>query len=182
MVSPKSEVRHFDQKPRRNAEFINPLNILKSKAGYGGLGEDILSKAQALLENAAVDFQPLAEMYLATLIQGIERARDAAGESEDVHITGMLYPAMQLKANGGMFSYPLVTRIADKLIQFLEVIDAPDKNAIEIVLAFQMTMQAVVTGRVTGSGGRHGDELMQALDAACRRYFEQHPGNHDGHG
>jgi hypothetical protein len=168
---------HFDQKPRRKAEFMTPLNLLRSKAGHGGLDEDILSKAQALLENASVDFQPLAEMYLATLMQGIEHAGDpAAGESEEVLITGMLYPAMQLKANGGMFSYPLVTRIADKLIQFLEVIDAPDKNAIEIVLAFQVTMQAVLTGRVTGSGGRHGDELVQALDAACQRYFEQYPG------
>lgn len=62
----------------------------------------------------------------------------------------------------GWFRYPLVTRIADKLIQFLEVIAAPDKDAIEIVLAFHMTLRAVLMGRVTGSGGKHGEEL-------CRR-------------
>jgi hypothetical protein len=50
-----------------------------------------------------------------------------------------------------MFRYPLMTRIADKLIQFLEMIAAPDKDAIEIVLAFHMTMRAVLTGRITGS-------------------------------
>jgi hypothetical protein len=138
-------------------------------------------KAQALLENNAVDFQPLAEMYLSGLTGGIERARNPdPGESEEVLITGMLYPAMQLKANGGMFRNPLVTRIADKLIEFLEVIAAPDRDAVEIVLAFHMTMRAVLMGRVTGSGGSHGDELMQALDAACRRYFEHYPGKRAG--
>ncbi len=62
------------------------------------------------------------------------------------------------------------------------MIAAPDKDAIEIVLAFHTTIRAVLTGRVTGSGGRHGDELMQALEAACLRYFEHYPGNRSGSG
>ena len=67
---------------------------------------------------------------------------------------------------------PLVTRIADKLIQFLEVTAVPDKDAIEIVMAFHTTIRAVLMGRVTGSRGKHGDELMQALEDACLRYAE----------
>jgi hypothetical protein len=181
MTIEKPDDGHFNQKPRRKAEFIKPINILKSKAGYGGLDEDILNKAQALLENNSVDFLPMAEMYLSSIMRGIERARNPApGESEEVLITGMLYPTMQLKANGGMFRYPLVTRIANKLIQFLEVIAAPDKDAIEIVLAFHTTMRAVLMGRVIGSGGKHGDVLMQALEAACLRYFEHYPDNRSG--
>jgi hypothetical protein len=38
----------------------------------------------------------------------------------------------------------------------------------------------VLTGRVTGSGGKHGDELMQALEAACLRYFQHYPDNRSG--
>lgn len=181
MVAGRAEIGHFNQKPRRKAEVMKPVNVLKSKAGYGGLDEEILNKAQALLENNSVDFLFMAEMYLSGMMRGIDCARNPApGESEEVLITGMLYPAMQLKANGGMFRYPLVTRIADKLIQFLEVIAAPDKDAIEIVLAFHMTMRAVLMGRVTGSGGKHGNELMQALEAACLRYFEHYPGSRCG--
>ena len=181
MVSEKPETKHFNQKRRRKAEFMKPVNVLKSKAGYGGLDDEILNKAQALLENNSVDFLPMAEMYLSGMMRGIERSRNPApGESEKVLIAGMLYPAMQLKANGGMFRYPLVTRIADKLIQFLEVIAAPGKDAIEIVLAFHTTMRAVLMGRVIGSGGKHGDELMQALEAACLRYFEHYRGKRFG--
>src|SRR6185436_4324826 len=108
-MSPKKpKSTHFNQKPRRKAEFIKPLNILKSKVGYGGLGDDILSKAQVLLENNTVDFQPLAEMYLANMMRGIEHAKNPPKETDgEALIAGMLYPAMQLKANGGMFRYHL---------------------------------------------------------------------------
>jgi hypothetical protein len=166
---------HFSQKPRRSAEFIKPPNMLKTKVGTGGLSEEILNRAQDLLENNTVDFQPLAEMYLGTLLKGIELAKEAdPDEDQEYVISRMLYPAMQLKANGGMFHYQLVTRIADKLIQFLEVIETADVEAIEIVLAYHTTIRAVVMGRVSGDGGRHGTELMRALNDACMRYFDKY--------
>lgn len=165
---------HYNQTPRRRAEFIKPPNVLKSKVGSGGLGDEILAKAQALLENNAVDFQPLAEMYLNALTRGIDKCRNP-GRRDDPEslIAGMLYPSMQLKANGGMFHYPLVTVIADKLIQYLEVIEEPDDDALEIVLAFHTTIRAIIISKITGNGGRHGVELINALDAACNRYFER---------
>ena len=116
----------------------------------------------------------MAELYLSSMMRGIEDG--------EILIVGMFYPAMQLKAGGAMCAYPLVTRIADKLIQFLEVIVEPDKKAIEIVLAFHTTIRVVLTGRVTGFGGKHGDELVQALEGACLRYFEHYPENRAGHG
>ena len=175
MVTDKPEVRHFNEKPRRKAEFMKPLNVLKSKAGYGGLSQEILNKAEALLKNTAVDFQPMAELYLADLVRAIDRATNPAADSHrEVLIAGMLYPAMQLKANGGMFRYPLITRMADKLIQFLEVIAEPDEDALEIVRAFHTAIRTVLLGRITGSGGRQGDDLGQALEAACLRYFEHY--------
>lgn len=170
--------QHYSQVPRRRAEFIKPPNTLKAKVGSGGLSEEILNKAQELLENNTVDFMPLAEMYLNSLMKGIEVAKDASPtDDQEYVIAAMLYPGMQLKANGGMFHYALVTSIADRLIQFLEVIEEADIEVIEIVLAFHTTMRAVVLGRITGDGGRHGEELLEALDKACMRYFNKHPDN-----
>lgn len=169
---------HFNKEPLRKAEFIKPPNTLKAKVGSGGLSEQILAKAQALLENNAVDFLPLAEMYLNSMMKGIEHATNSSnGADTENLIAGMLYPAMQLKANGGMFHYILVTQIADCLVRFLEVIEEPDIDAVEIVLAFHTTIRAVVVGRITGTGGRHGEELMAALNEACTRYFERYPDN-----
>ncbi len=172
------DMDHFNQTPRRKAEFIKLPNTLKAKVGSGGLSEEILDKAQALLENSNVDFLPLGEMYLEALKRGIEHAQKAGDDDDpEAVIAGMLYPGMQLKANGGMFHYQLVTRMADKLIQFLEVIDRPDIEAVEIVLAFYTTIRAVVQGKIEGDGGKHGAELLDALNEACERYFEKHPDN-----
>lgn len=169
---------HFNQKQRRKAEFIMPPNTLKAKVGSGGLSEEILTKAQELLENNAVDFQPLAEMYLNTMMKGVNNANAAEDDSDpEPLIAAMLYPAMQLKANGGMFHYALVTVIADRLVQFLEVLVRPDRDAVEIVLAFHTTIRAVIMGRIRGDGGRYGKELLDALDSACLRYFDRYPYN-----
>lgn len=169
---------HFKQPRRRKGEFIMPPNTLKAKVGSGGLSEEILMKAQELLENNSVDFQPLAEMYLNAMTNGINAARRAEDDSDpEPLIAAMLYPAMQLKANGGMFHYGLITAAADKLVQFLEVIIKPDADALEIVLAFHTTIRAIIMGRIQGEGGRYGKELLDALDSACLRYFDRYPYN-----
>lgn len=167
-------MQHYNQTPKRTAEFINPPNYLKDKVGSGGLSEGILEKAQALLENNTVDFMPLANMYLEGLMSGIEATKNSNTEDDKEYlISMMLYPTMQLKANGGMFHYQLITDIADHLIQFLEVIPEPDIESVEIILAFHTTMRAIIQGKIIGSGGQHGADLLKALNSACIRYFER---------
>lgn len=173
-----NQQKHYQQIPRRKAQIITPPNHLKAKVGSGGLSESVLIKAQTLLENHATDFRPLGEIYLDALIKGIAAARtNPADQNKENIISGMLIPAMQLKANGGMFKFPLVTRIADHLVQFLEVVEIADADALEIVEAFQTTIRAMIMGRITGSGGRHGEEIIQELVDACNRYFQKHPQN-----
>lgn len=171
------DIGYFDRKKLRNAEFITPQNTLKLKVGSGGLAEDILNKAQALLENTEFDFLPLAEKYLKSVMDGIEIAKtnleaDVSHDDEAV-IASIIYPTMQLKANGGMLHYPLVTQVAEQLIHFLEVIEVCDEDVIDIVLAFHTSIRAVVMGRVAGDGGQYGSELKEALNEACIRYFDK---------
>lgn len=160
------------------AEFFSPPNHLKTKVGHGGLTEDILSKAQALLETNTVDFVPLAEMYLDALMKGIEQARTPSPDIDnETIISSILFPGMQLKSNGGMFHYHLVTHIADRFIQFMEALESIDSDALEIIIAFHTTIRAIILGRIKGDGGQRGDELMKALVDACQRYFEKNPHN-----
>lgn len=168
--------QHYQMTPKRKADFFMPPNHLKMKVGNGGLSEDVLNKAQALLENNTIDFRPLGELYLESITRGMEQARNKAPETNPENIiTTILFPVMQLKANGGMFHYELVTRIADRLIQFLEVVEELDADALEIVQAFHTTIRAILLGQIRGNGGQRGDELMNALVEACYRYFEKYP-------
>ncbi|MCD8494149.1 MAG: hypothetical protein LRY39_01875 [Alphaproteobacteria bacterium] len=171
-------MNQFNRPVLRKAEFIKPPNLLKAKVGSGGLGDDILDKAEKLLVENTYDFQPLGEMYLESLVRGMIEAREnMEDEDQEAVIMGMLYPGMQLKANGGMFHYPLVTTIADTLIQFLEVVECIDDEVMEIVEGYHTTLRAVILGRIQGDGGERGRDLHKALLDACDRYFAKHPDN-----
>ncbi len=173
---------HFNQKPKRDAEFITPPNMLKNKVGNGGLSDSILNRAQELLENNTEDFRPLADIYLQQMENGIKTARSASATNEkDIErlIAGILYPCMQLKANGGMFHYPLVTNIAHIFVQFMEVVERLDEETLEIAQAFYTSVKIVVNGQIKGDGGIKGTALINELNSACERYFEKHKDNID---
>lgn len=173
-----ADIQHYNQLPRRKAEFIKPPNVIRAKVGAGGLSDAILDRAQKLLETTTVDFGPLAEIYLASMMNGIIRARARKDDDDNENlIAGVLYPCAQLKANGGMFHYPLITRIADRFVQFLEVVDQIDSDALEIAEAFHTTIKAVINAKIKGDGGKHGNELVEALNDACMRYFEKNRHN-----
>src|SRR5688572_10224975 len=88
-----------DQKKFRNAELLTPPNRLKEKVGSGGIDEAVLVKAQELLENNTVDFRPISLMLVDVLHETIADAKSGAIKGEDA-INAMLYPAMQMKAQG----------------------------------------------------------------------------------
>jgi hypothetical protein len=167
---------HFDYKRRRKADFYNPPNVLKAKVGSGGLDNSILEKAQKLLENHTEDFEPLAEMYLSSLLEAYEEAKNfKIGEDAEGYIGKMIAPAVQLKANGGMFHYPLITSIADVLVNFLEIIEIPDAEVLNIVKGFHNSMHIVIKGRIHSKAGDDGDALIKELEGACERYFRRYP-------
>ena len=169
------DIKHYNQKPKRDSTFITPPNILKAKVGTGGLSEQVIVRAQQLLEDHAEDFGPLAEMYLSRMKEGIDKAKRAnkKDESEEA-IEKILLPCVQLKANGAMFHYPLITRIADRFVQFMEVVERLDPETLSIAEAFHATIKIVVSGKIKGDGGAQGEALVDELNNACMRYFEKH--------
>lgn len=174
------DVKHFNQKQVREASFIKPPNIIKTKIGSGGLSEELLDKAEELLQEHAKDFKPLAEIYLDrmktginTSIKNIEEKKLASINDEKI-IEQILFPCVQLKANGGMFQFQLVTRIADRFVQFMEVVDRLDLETLEIANAFHATIKIVVNSDIKGDGGKQGEALVNELNNACMRYFNKH--------
>ncbi|MDH5723517.1 MAG: hypothetical protein OEY94_09380 [Alphaproteobacteria bacterium] len=173
------EQDHFNQKPKRDAQFITPPNTLKSKVGDGGLTEVILNRAQDLLENNTQDFRPLAEIYLEQMQNGLQSAQNALTADTDENkneklIAQILYPCVQLKANGGMFHYQLVTDIANVFVKFMEVVERLDAETLEIAQAFYTSIKLIINGQIKGDGGPKGKALMDELNSACKRYFEKH--------
>lgn len=160
----------FTQKKLRNAELIRPPNRLKQKVGHGGIDPKVIEKAQKLIEANSQDFKPIAEMYLDLLTDSMHDAPKM--DDGEKAIENMIYPAMQLKAQGTMFKYPLITAICDILVNFLERIKKPDEDAMDVVNAHRMALRAIIGSEIKGSGGDQEGELVGALREACKRYFK----------
>ena len=171
MVDMDQQTAFEGQKKVRKAELITPPNRLKEKVGAGGIDENVLQKAQAFLENNTVDFKPIASMLVDLLHEAISDCKSGAITGEEA-IESMLYPAMQLKAQGGMFHYPLISEISNILVNFLETVTDTDKDVMDIVVAHKMSINAVLNSQIKGDGGKVGRDLRDALLDACARYYK----------
>ncbi len=159
------------QKKFRRAEMITPPNKLKEAVGSGGLDQRVVNKAQELLKNNKVDFQPQATLLLGELRTALLASKGGTITGEAA-IEAIIYPAMQLKAQAGMFQYPLVSEISNILVNFLETVENVDKHVLEISDAHRQAISAIVSGGIKGDGGNVGKELREALMDACNRFYK----------
>lgn len=166
--APKDQFQH---KKLRNAELIMPPNRIKEKVGSGGLDEKIIARAQSLIESNTEDFRPIAATLLDMMEAEISKAQTGQQKGEAA-IEAIIYPAMQLKAQGAMFKYPLITDISSTLVGFLEVIREINTDALEIIIAHKTTLRAVLRAEIKGDGGAQGEALRAELRDACTRFFQ----------
>lgn len=157
------------QKKLRKAAIMVPQNFLKKKVGSGGIDEAVLLKAQTAIENNTIDFKPIGMALLDLLEESIKNADVSLGEPA---IEAIIYPAMQLKAQGTMFHYALVTDISNILVNFLETVEAADKDVLEVVIGHKKALYAVLNGSMQGDGGALGRALHEELMGACNRYYK----------
>ncbi|MCB1556772.1 MAG: hypothetical protein KDJ15_05610 [Alphaproteobacteria bacterium] len=159
--------------PGGKARYYTPPNFLREKVGSGGIDPKILNKAQTFLDEHDVEFAPFAARFLAMLEEAIRDVRSGklTGKAALSALTG---PIMELKANGGMFRYRLVTEIAGVILNFLENLDELNEDALHLVDAHRKTLDVIAMNNLKGDGGAEGRKLAMALYEACRRYYAKY--------
>jgi hypothetical protein len=160
------------KKSKKEPRFIKPPNILKQKVGTGSIDETLLEKSQAAINNPKIDFIPYAQQFLKQFSEFAKEARtnDNFKEAKEK----IIGPVMQLKANGGMFQYQLVSDVADIALQFLETVETGNKDTFDVIKAHEKTIQVIIANKLKGDGGREGYALIKELDHACQRYFSKY--------
>ena len=157
-----------------NVKYINPPNHLKMKVGGGGIPEDRIDRAQKMIETFQADFRPEANAFLIQLSNATNAALKNIGTNKKPDNDNMIIPIMQLKANGGMFQYQLLTDVADICLQFMEAIDEYNEEAIDIIKAHENAINIIIKNDLKGDGGQEGYVLVQELHQACNRYFKKY--------
>ena len=169
MAKKKEETENISD----DVKLITPPHVLREKMGHGGIAPAALEQAQTFIDNNDVDFVPYAGSFLDRLNNAIKAARNAHPRDKQV-INTLVKPVMELKANGAMFKYGLITELADILLNFLEDLDNLNDDSFEIVDAHYKAISAIIHNRLTGNGGREGKALVNELYSACQRYTKKH--------
>lgn len=153
-------------------KFFNPPNRLKQKVGDGGIAANTLKKGQDYLDANKIDFEPYAKDFLKALKTFVEKAEKSPDNQELTD--SMIKPIMELKANGSMFQYHLVSMIADVVLQFLETVQTLNKDVLEILKVHNKTLEIIIQNKIKGPCGKEGELLTQELYEACKRYYKKH--------
>lgn len=157
-----------DRKPR----ILKASRLLQAKVGTGPeVDAALVRKSQQIIDDNTVDFIPLAGDYLAALHMVLKDAKSGAREEREI-LQDMVRPVMHLKANAGMFQYPLIGNLATIMLNFLETLEGIDPDVIEIVEVHQKALNVLINNEIRG-GGESGEELVRELRDACRRYFSK---------
>lgn len=155
--------------PTDMPNLIKPPNHIKEKIGSGGLDSRVLERAQQAIDNNTIDFRPIAQELINDLSSALEAARSGALKGEAA-IEAMIYPAMQIKAQGTMLHYMLATDVSDILVNFLENIKDTNDDLLEIVEAHKKTLTLIIVKEIKSSTGPVADQFKKALSDACTRY------------
>lgn len=154
-----------------DVKIIKANKNLKEKVGTGDIAATRVEASQNMIENNEVDFEPMAAEFLDALADGVKHCQGTAGEERTAALQSMVKPVMDLKANAQMFGYPLVTELANIMLNFLESVETPDNDVIAIVDAHRKTLMLIIKSKMSGPIGQKGMVLIDELKKACARYY-----------
>lgn len=155
-------------------KLVVPENTLKQKVGNGGFNETVLAKAQDNLDKNDIDFRPMATEYL-TLLNDVLKGIKSGELLPEEEIDQIMFPVMQLRAQGSLFKYPSITKISHILIDCLETIKVTDRDVLDIIEAYKKSGQAMIALQIKDENNKAAKELCDALAGACARYEKIKP-------
>lgn len=158
---------------KKSPAFHIPNNALKQKVGEGGIPGHIIKKCQDYIESNPVDFAPFARKFLEDL-EFIRSDIDKKAGDPDKILARILNIVMQLKANGSMFHYQLISMVSDVMLRFLEIVNKLDDDFLDILGVYIRVLKIILNKKLTGNGGKEGYVLTQELHNACLRYYARY--------
>lgn len=154
----------------RKPIYITPPNRMKQKVGSGGIPEHVLERSQRYLETNPIDFGPYAVDLMKRLQKILRAGRDNKSGPEAPSLGEVVQIIMQLKSNGSMFHYQLLSMTSDVLLRFMENVKKIDDDFLDIIAVYVHVLRVVTDKKLTGNGGTEGYALTEELHRACERY------------
>ncbi len=175
------QILHSPSKERRLREDVRAIyfrlpNRLRDKIGaYALKGQvefdpEIIEAAEARIQALVGDYTTWVNKYIAQMTDAHAALSDNASGSGR-YIAEINQIAHELRGQGGIFDYPLITELGKSLYRATED-PGPfvTRNKISLIGAHIDAIRTVFKEKIKGDGGEIGVALLQEIDAAVRRY------------
>lgn len=173
VVHSKSKATGIDRYPVVCFELPNRLGAkmgIAPKDPVPVLPDEVLAAADAEIQSRAGDYAVWIGVEVEELARRVERLR-AEPAAVPALMAQINRTAHEMRGQGGIFGYPLITQIAKSLYE------ATHGTAVTITakehLFFKAhvdAIKAVMNGRISGDGGTTGKQLLASLDVAKKKY------------
>ncbi|MDX1736693.1 MAG: hypothetical protein R3261_00545, partial [Alphaproteobacteria bacterium] len=172
---------------KRIWEIRKPRNLKQKLAtGFGGNGEDgdapfdmaLLDAAEAKVKDMESDYADWVTDSIEKLVQAHHRAIEYMDDPKEqaVHIETIHSIALELRGQGGIFGYPLMTQFGKSLYDCTEEGTKITAPLLDLVSAHIDLIRVVMGQKIKGDGGRTGQELLNSLREAQDKH-QQMEGN-----
>lgn len=158
---------------KKKPTYFTPHNTLKDKVGEGGIPLHLITRCQEYLESNPVDLTPFATRHLDELTE-LKSKIDTKAIDNDTARAKIFNTIMQLKSNGSMFHYQLISMISDVMLRFMENVKTINADFTNILGMYNKILEIIIVKRLQGNGGREGYALTQELHASCSRYYNKY--------
>ncbi|NIA71025.1 response regulator [Pelagibius litoralis] len=176
VIHAQSNIRSLRDDVR--AIYFRPANKLRDKLGPNALRGQIdfdplvIQAAEERIQELVGDYSTWVRNYLDSMTDSHNALRQGAKETKH-HVLNINQIAHELRGQGGIFDYPLITAFGKSLYE--ATIDTNAKiteNRLMLVEAHIDAIRLVFTEKVRGKGGEVGGALLKDIEKAVKKYSE----------
>ena len=160
------------------AIYFRPANKLRDKLGPNALRGQIdfdplvIQAAELRIQELVGDYSIWVNKYLDSMSQSFEVLSNGA-ENPKMHVRNINQIAHELRGQGGVFDYPLITAFGKTLSE--ATTDAGveiTENRLKLMEAHIDALRLVFGKQIKGNGGEVGEALMKDIERAVKKYSE----------
>ena len=152
-------------------------NRLQQKLSTGEAGEpnepmfdpDLLDEAEEKIVNMETDYSDWVGDSVKSLTQELASATENPNTAPP-HLKNINEIALEIRGQGSMFGYPLMTEFGKSLYEFTVTGHKVTPQLLELVKAHIDLINVVIQGKMKGDGGKVGADLLTSLDQAKKKY------------
>ncbi|MDF1749120.1 MAG: response regulator, partial [Alphaproteobacteria bacterium] len=132
----------------------------------------LIEAAEAKIASMEGDYADWVGQTIEQLVQAHHRAVEEP-ERSLVHLSTINQVARELRGQGGMFGYPLITQFGKSLYDVTGDDNPPQAKLLDLIDAHINLIKVVTRQKIKGDGGQMGQQLLKSLSEAKKK-FGQH--------